>query len=126
MIKKLLTLSLFALTTNAYAGCLDDISTTSKVTTTIKGFFSKASTISTTSFIIIDKATCQASSGSTLLGTGTQANYYLSFDSSDVLLWETMMMAYKRDEKIDLTILPDVNGYNKIAYVMTPSGARYQ
>ncbi|MGI0116505.1 hypothetical protein [Zooshikella sp. RANM57] len=122
-----LTLLLLYLTGNAFAGCLDN-SNPAVVSSKIRGLYinSSSSSSETKHYVVLDKKTCTVSGGHVEIGSNTRANYYLYFTDKDSFLQSVLLKAYSSGEKVDFRITNASNGYNKIAYIVTPSGSHNQ
>ena len=128
---KYLTL-LFALVANAAsAGCLDDLTTSHTIQSKIRGFYMKPETAGDNQihYVIIDEATCLAtSSGDVTLAATTKSHYYLSFSSNDEFIFSTLLSAQVQGIPVEFRIKNADSGVgsNAIAYVISPAGARSQ
>lgn len=130
-IKLTILISLSILSNASFSGCLDELSTSKSITSKIRGFYIKPDTTdnSTLHYVILDKATCSASSsGDVTLGPTTQAKYYLSFTTSDKTLYASLLSAQARDINVDFRMKPTSTpeNSNEIAYIIAPSGANSQ
>ncbi len=116
---------------HANAGCLDGLPTSSSVSSKIRGFYINRNFTDESQLhsVILDKATCTATtSGDVTLVSTTRNYYYLNFRSSDKTLYSTLLSAQAKDIVVEFRIGPPIDGSssNSIAYVITPAGARSQ
>ena len=111
--------------TNVYAGCLNEVATSQIITSKIRGFF--VNPANSTQYVIIDKATCSASSGTTTISNSTKDDYYLAYKDADKSLISALYVAYSKGDLVDFRIGGSlIGGYNNVAYAIVPSGARSQ
>ncbi len=114
----------------AFSGCLDGLSTTATITSTIRGFYiNPYSSDESNHNVILDKSTCFAdSSGDVTLGSITSSGYYLRFQSKDKTLFASLLSAEARDIKVKFRLKPtsSPDSVNEIAYILTPSNVLSQ
>jgi len=109
----------------AQAGCLDDLTATRHIYSKIRGFVSRPDQ-DAIHYVILDKATCTTGGSDVTLGDYTKSKYYLYFNNDDNFLQSTLLTAYTKGEIVNFRLSTAGNGYNKIAYVVSPSSANNQ
>lgn len=126
MIKVLFGLIAVLLSADTMAGCLDGLTSTQTIGSKIRGIYVNSAENSSNHYVIIDKETCTAGGGSVSIGEQTKSYYYLLFKETDKLLQSVLLTAYSKGETLEFRIVAAEGGYNRIAYVVTPKGARSQ
>ena len=128
MMKRMLWVGVFAaMAGSANAGCFDSLTTASSVNSKIRGMYVNAAGSSTYQYVILDKATCQASAGDATLGSGTKSAHYLAFKADDKTMLAVLLNAQATGAVVQFRLNPNpasvVDGYNQIAYVISPASA---
>lgn len=115
----------------AFAGCLDNLTTTNTIHSKIRGFFINTNQNGDAQQhnVILDKATCTAaSSGDTTLTDLTKNHYYLRFKLGDQALYALLLSAQAQGTVVEFRVKAAATSGspNQISYVISPAGARSQ
>ena len=125
-IKVALSLTLLASSAGSFAGCLDNLTHTSTVTSKVKGFYINKNNAAddVAHYVILDKDSCTATAGGIVeVKPTTKSFYYLAFSNKDQALFTTLLAAEAQDKILSfrLDTASSVADTNGIAYVVSPS-----
>lgn len=131
MLKNMFVLVALTCANFSYAGCFDNLTTTTSAYSKIRGFYINPDNNGDAQvhYVILDKNNCTAaSSGDVTVTATTKDYYYLSFKSSDETLYSTLLSAQARDVELEFRLAPPegTSTSNSIAYVISPARANNQ
>ncbi len=113
--------------TSANAGCLTSLTTTASVFSKVRGLYVAGGSTNPAHYLIVDKGTCQAdASGDVTLGAPTKSAHYLRLRDGDKVMLSTLLAAQAQGLIVQFRLMPgapNADGYNEIAYVISPSSA---